>query len=72
MHISCAISIFPVASLCILLILSWGSGVLTLFLTLMLNVSWLIALLATMLLYGSRGLCRLGLGVEDNAPHEKI
>jgi hypothetical protein len=25
-----------------------------------------------MLLYGSRGLCRLGLGVEDNAPHEKI
>lgn len=65
MCIGDVISKFLVVAYGVLLILSQGSEVLSLYHAFMLSVSWVIALLATMLLYGSYGWGGLDVGVKD-------
>lgn len=65
MHIGSMISKSLVVVSSVLFIISRGSGFLALHLALVLSVSWVIALLATMLLYGSYGWGGLDVGVKD-------
>jgi ABC-type sulfate transport system permease subunit len=65
MHIGSMISKSLVVVSSVLFIISRGSGFLALYLALVLSVSWVIALLATMLLYGSYGWGGLDVGVKD-------
>jgi ABC-type sulfate transport system permease subunit len=65
MHIGFMISKSLVVVSSVLFIISRGSGFLALYLALVLSVSWVIALLATMLLYGSYGWGGLDVGVKD-------
>ena len=69
MHICVVISIFLVTTFGVLLSLLRGSEALKLDPAHMLAISWLIALLDTMLLYESWGWGGLGVGIEGRQIH---